>query len=217
MESLTFQRHEHVDDPRSLWRVDRVDAFNADGDKVGYLKISYVPKARIAHWQQDPYHFLADRGSGLGFYAPRDLTQAEQPRLADLATSLHTEFEGMRASGNARWHEQSGEAILAQLRAWRPQVQALVDRPMREFIDFHVDRPLVDFVEVGEGFRGQRLSRWLYREAAEWMSERGLQLHASGAQRPAAARMWEVMGQEGLVEAAPGSPDRRVLRTGPRP
>jgi DNA-binding transcriptional ArsR family regulator len=86
------------------------------------------------------------------------------------------------------------------------------------FRDYWLDRPQVEAVRVrsdGDSsmlsggvrrpvaspldFRRRGIALALYRQAALWMGERGLSLHASSLQSPEAARAWASLERAGLV------------------
>jgi GNAT superfamily N-acetyltransferase len=128
----------------------------------------------------------------------------------------------MIARGN--WPEWRGDKELdAQVRALpkhevmqkiaelESEVEKKYRNEFRKFRAFHVDKPLVDFISVEPEFRRNRIGEALYREAAKWMAERGMKLHASGVQSKDAEASWQSMENQGMVER---SRKRRFLKLG---
>lgn len=213
MQGVSFQRKQDYEGPKaSLWRVDDIDAYGEQGQKLGFIRISYVPSERVERWEADVFAFLADRGTSFGIHCKKDIANLPDEDLARLAHEIHNALDGWSAATAAKWEIQPRHAILDAFEQWRPRLEDLVREKREAFVAFHVDRPLVDMISVEESFRGRHLGRELYRQAAMWMAERGLRLHASGVQTDDAQRLWGKMEDQGLVEKAPDG--RRIYRVG---
>ena len=197
---IVFTRHENTITTSALWRVDEVRAHLDSGEQAGYCRISYVPSDRIEGWDNDIYAFLAHRGGALGIHGIKDPSRASHQTWSALAFAVQCELHGWPKANASAWHEKPLDEIRDFLEAARPGLEKKVGPKRAEFIDFHVDKPLVDYIQVVEGLQGKRIGRTLYQEAARWMGERGLSLHASGIQTESARRCWESMAREGLVE-----------------
>lgn len=200
--NLILQRVEHTGDPASLWRVDEVRAALEDGTPAGYLRISYIPSERTPGWQEDIYVFLAHRGSSLGIYGIKDPATANHDQWSSLAFRVQERLQSWANACASKWDDRPLADIQTFLEQSRAALEDKLGPKRDEFLEFHVDKPLVDYIEVPEGLRGKRISRTLYQEAARWMEERGLALHASGVQTEAAQRCWSSMRRDGLVQDA---------------
>lgn len=216
------------------WIVHAIDA-SIDGDPAGYIKVSYVPKAEQERLFPTPFAYAIERtGSFLRIrHLLKQLPESNWAR-EDLLTAIEDSY---RYVGPQIYDEvwQMDEVALWQ--RWQERKQFLNDeyrRQFREFVDFHVDKPIVDFIRVygsedtryyrgsdlkrqpaGDlDFRRQGIGTLLYEAAAVWMSEHGMQLWASGVQSPDAERAWEKLaGIYDLGSApAPRSSSRKHRR-----
>lgn len=214
--SFVFTHHQEIGSPASLWRLDQINLQADDHpDQIGYLKVSYVPSARVIAWK-DIYRFLADRGSSIGIYGLREPDTATQAEWARLAYRVQEKIESWTAANASHWSDRSITQIRAALEKYRPALERAIGPDRDRFCLFHVDKPMVDYVEVVEAWRGKGVGQILYQEGARWIAERGMVLHASGIQTPAAARAWDRMEKtiEGVdMEEVKGThPPRRRLR-----
>lgn len=180
--------------PTSLWKVDQLNAQHGD-QGIGFLRISYVPKERVQDWD-DIYAFLSDRKHE---HCTR-FHQATHEQLAQMLTNVQSSAQGWGKGEASKWIEKSREEIIEGLELFRPFYDKKYGLKRDTFIDFHVDKPLVDYIKVEDNFRGKLLSKRLYEEGARWMAERGFHLHASGAQTPEALRAWNSMERQGLTQ-----------------
>ncbi len=76
--------------------------------------------------------------------------------------------------------------------------------------NYHVNKPLVDYINVYESHRRQGIGTKLYYEAAKWCQQNNMELHASGIQSGLAKSAWkkmETMHDRKVVKRG----DRRVL------
>jgi hypothetical protein len=62
---------------------------------------------------------------------------------------------------------------------------------MENFKNFHVDKPIVDYIRVFDNHRRQRIAIALYEYGAKWMAKKGMKLYASGIQSDEAQAAWE--------------------------
>lgn len=206
------------------WVVDMVEAHSPNGP-AGYLKISYIPCENAERLYPDAFHYVARR-KGIGSFQWLVDTPEEQWDRKQLVSALQA---ASRAWPTPKYEEEN----LDQLRQlWREQRVLLCKKhelEYQEFLAFHVDRPLVDFIRVyREGERsgwvgGQKadleaaehgglgVGTSMYETAALWMAQRGMHLHASGIQSGSAEKAWDRFRERGVVIPAPGSEDRYVL------
>lgn len=71
----------------------------------------------------------------------------------------------------------------------------------KSFYNFHVNKPIVDYIYLDPIYRGLNLSIPLYVHGSAWMKSLKLPgLYASGVQRPQAAKNWENMNSKGIVQ-----------------
>ena len=216
---LQFSRHLPPRPRASLWQVEEVRA-TRDGQPAGFIRVSFIPRAVFDPLAADIYDYLLARNK-LGTYAPGGpaarMVSLPVAALGQLAYRVQESLEGWSAANASNWPAQPEAAIRAALERWRPRIQDRFGPERDAFARFHVDKPLVDYIEVPEPLRRRGIARDLYEEAARWAAERGMALHASGTQSPAAAHLWHRLEQQGRVDLAPGpaptDPPRRRLRT----
>lgn len=189
---------EGVVDPREPWIEHRVDAvlldrmlpdralgleFNFDlhpqiPGRIGYLKITYTPRARWESFYPNVWHFMKKR-EGYTYIDP-DGTEADIRR----ELSKH------------RWSPISPDEL--------ERTKIRYAERMEKARKHYVDKPVVGFIRVGEEYRRKGVGRAMYLEAARIMQERGMYLHASGIQGPEAEAAWKKFESEGLVVADGG-------------
>lgn len=193
----------------SQWIVHKIVA-SVDGVDVGYLKISYVPAARMtAMFPSLLNYVMPDYFPEGKKNAPwRELSLEAKQRLVLYAmlgryAPRHKSWDLDSYGDQDRVNKMPVEEVDHYL--------ALLDNPeinkdgaakMKKFVDFHVDKPLVDFIRVNEEWQRQGIGLALYRAGAAWLDENyGSHLHASGVQSPEAKGAWQHMDALGWVAA----------------
>lgn len=212
--SLAFERLENTGNQPSLWRLDQINVRVAGHETpIGHLRISYVPGHRVEAWT-DIYRFLADRGGSFGMFGIKDPHGASHEDWATLAFRVQEKLQGWNAANASCWQQCPLGDIQAALESYRPRLETLLATRKAEFIDFHVDKPMVDHIEVEAEWRGRGVGQALYEQGAQWMAERHLVLHASGIQTPLAQKAWERLEKQARVnvEESCYHPPRRFLR-----
>lgn len=96
-------------------------------------------------------------------------------------------------------------------------------RHRKEFFEFHLDRPYVDYADVSgwdprhftEGApdrRGEGVGKLLYFGTAHALADMGLPFHSSGLQSDDAQGIWARFGEMGLISEVPIVKDKRRLQ-----
>lgn len=213
-------RHEDAEgDCNRGWRVDMLQAW-VDGQEAGYLKISYIPQSRFdSHYKAGALSYM-DLIAGHGIF-PRsflrkgDLDDAQRnhdvyrlsdPDLRRLVCNAAWILKIQDLSSNGQAEQMTRSQLLDEVSALTEQADKRVGRKFQLFKDFHIDKPLVDYIGVVEPMRRQGIARALYVEGAFWMAEKGLRLYASGLQQREAVMAWQSMGDWVSQEG-----DRRYL------
>ncbi|WP_217925158.1 hypothetical protein [Miltoncostaea oceani] len=195
------------------WTVHRLGV-QARGREAGYLKISYVPADRAARLFPDPFHYALERSGS--FYALKRLLE-RAPEAEWDEPELRAAVESGR--GWVPWDEQQrlkGLGACGLRDEWaavRSRIQEDFAEQHRSFLEFHVDKPLVDYIRVFDGydcdgeddFRRQGIALSLYAVGARWMAANGMCLWASGLQSEEAAEAWERLGQTLPIGVAPST------------
>lgn len=163
------------------WIVLQIDA-KIDGQKIGYIKIEYIPKENWDKAYPTILDFIARKA---GKVALQDLDKEPKiKQLERLYLSLNWRFS--ESSIKDRSIDELIDNALAAL-----ERRYLEDYHETEF--FHVDKPFVAFIDVNEEWRREGIGTALYIEATKWMKERGLLFRGSGIQSPEAQATWKHM------------------------
>jgi hypothetical protein len=189
------------------WQVDEYTA-SIKGSKVGYLKVAYIPRKRFEEHFPNLFFWLDKiKGWSLGL---RTRYEADEPDTLDLKSE---EFWKRFVTYADLWEYRNGPIPDLKIRMQAiKKVEKKYKKEFQQFIDFHVDKPLVDFIrtrndvqweskEWGDqerkDWRRNGISLALYEYAARDLGKRGLVLYASSIQRPEAAAAWEQMKKLG--------------------
>lgn len=223
--------HREIDDGSSEgWIVDLVEAHGPDGP-AGYLKISFIPMSEMKRLFPDALHYAARQGGSYRWLTDY-LEDKAYPREALLELLQRTDRWGQE-----RDHREaaSDEELLQEWRDRRAEIAEDYEEQYRRFCEFHLDRPIVDYIRVyaGDGrdslpyiggtrqkdesvdtpgYRGQGVGRAMYEVGALWMARRGLKLHASGLQSEEAEDSWQRFEDEGLTVEFPDKERNRMRR-----
>lgn len=189
---ITLIRHpDYEGDDNRGFRVDFLELL-VDAEPAGYLSLIYVPFHRLLSWNGPGAARTAVEwaASISGVTAKKFLSNGS--RLGVLSTVDRRGLEKVWARIGQDCNIEGGCSV-----------------------DFHVDRPLVDYIRIykpsdnlreipskrfnsrglqkgiaSRDFRHRELGLLLYVEGARWMAENGMLLHASGLQQPEAKRAW---------------------------
>ncbi|MFA6233494.1 MAG: DUF5661 family protein [Bacteroidota bacterium] len=190
---IKFKVHERsplVHDPSPEnnrgWVVHLIEAF-VDGKEVGYLKISYIPKAYFGSMYKSIWHYSAwIQGWGgdiIKFWEAGDIDN-----LLRLATVY---FYGY-------WKDFSDMPQAEKVKELKSIEKKLLP-DFQKFQQWTVDKPIVDYIRVDETWRRQGIATALYTFGAKWLAQtKHLPLHASTLQQPGAAKAWDRMEQRGM-------------------
>ena len=184
--SLSFKYEEDVEgDENRGWRVDKIDAY--EGDKlVGYCKIVYIPHDRFVKWYPSFFNYLYHiKGHALLPYEYRDKPLNEIPidelrkNLVGVMISLgpYPSSQEQRAVQN-----MPDKEVIEQYKYWRGVARKRYGKEFAEFVNYHIDKPILDFINVDDKDQFLRVGEALAIKARDWMKERGLRLYlTSGA------------------------------------
>lgn len=217
---ITFNRiPDSEGDKNRGWQVDQLDAYLGN-QKVGYIKLSYIPKKRFKRYYRSIFNYLSQlTGKHVLPYKadtalPSELSDEELrktfPQAYQAATNRYPKYDH---STNEYLHsgkplkDLTREELLA---AYKEIEKILIKNHEMYFLNFKkhtMDRPLVDFISVDENFRRLGVGQALYKEAAKWMAEQGMKVYASGVQSKPAEASWQSMEKQGIV-----SKDRKGRR-----
>lgn len=210
-ERLPNLHFEYVDDSErnkdhsSPFAVDIISAYN-DIQEVGYLKISYMPRKNwntffpgilnfvvyLGHrffpseyattpWKKIPIEVLRKHLVHGRLHIENHVSSAEQRRMETLTDDqVYQEWENLEKIAKTKYGKR-----------------------MREYQQYFVDKPFVDFIRVHPEFQRQKIGSALYKAGYEWMKSKGMKLRASGTQSDQASQAWTDMEKAGYVEKEP--------------
>ena len=193
------------------WIVHQLDAF-VEGKHAGYLRISYIPKSRwdklfptFWHWilkNEDLRHLPKKRQKLLSkFESVSKKRFLKNPSDRDsLIDALGTGI----GYGMYMWVEEQLKKIPQmsprEYVEWAKEREKILQEykenhiwEFKEKKQFHVDRPLVDYIRVDPEFQRQGIGTALYQEGARILASKGLPLYASGIQTEEAQAAWKNM------------------------
>ena len=148
------------------WILHKITAI-VDGEEAGYIKISYIPSDRLVSHYPSVWHFMGLRGwsefdpkyskfiSGTALDDRRAMLKAIRRRQGDYNVKL--------------------EDIPMSLDVVNSEIDKRAKRYFKKFEkfkQFHVDKPLVDYIYVEETWRRKGVALALYKFAARWLATR---------------------------------------------
>lgn len=180
---VDFEQDPSENRPNSAWVVHRSNA-SVDGIPAGWIKISYIPPEKF----QQKYATLLDwitNSEGMGNLAKFDFKDPEQAFQASL-----------EALGYGDWKRHGMEKMSpAEVKKFKRQIAKQLDDKFGKrylaFKEFHLGKPMVDYIFVSEEQRRNGIGVALYEHAAQWMATKGMKLYASGIQSQQAKAAWE--------------------------
>lgn len=205
---------ENIDTRNRGWIVHEMAAWRSD-ERIGYLRVSYIPKAHIPLYMPTVLHYMTavkgwclshlfDEQTGLA--RPFDaFTQEEIDRVCVVTCSY------------LRIQEQTWPTMKAMTKALRGPLQQAGAVAYQRFQKAVVDKPMVDYVRtdpspitgVPNGSRGEGIGLVLYGAVAHHLHSLGFPLYASSNQSDDARRMWDFFRSQ-MWTTADGT--RTVLR-----
>lgn len=184
------------------WIVHKITAYDLTGASIGYIKISYISKERYNEWYKCPLDFM---NHIMGWPIVREYCDSVK------STTESITHKSIQAASWYLWHNNdlynkipsmSQEELNNLFIAINRDVKKDYNKKLKEFYHFHVDKPIADFISVGESFRRVGVGTKLYLEGSRWMRENGLRLHASRCQTYQAQSAWKKFKQLGMTIVA---------------
>lgn len=152
------------------------------GEYAGYLRISYIPRENWERLITSPWRY-AQRWEGRFLGVDVDDLDA----LYEYFRLWHTS----RPPVEETTHEQRLRVVEQQVNLEKMELDMASDYA------FHVDKPLVDYINVFKSWQRRGIALALYDFGAWWLAnEKGLRLYASGIQSDRAKAVWDRMEQD---------------------
>lgn len=195
---LTFSRAENVERENRGWVTHEVDAIIGD-DVVGYIKIAYIPAKEWAEYYPSIFNYMTQI-----FGISTDLRGEERKgHYSKLSTAKLYGFAKpllWSLANRELPQDLNREQILAELAGLEKKISVGVYAKLfAKFKLYNLDKPHVAYINVADHMRRKGIGVALYREAAVWMQEQGLKLHASDTQTKDAKAAWAHMLASGMV------------------
>jgi GNAT superfamily N-acetyltransferase len=224
---IRFERIEDSEgDCNRGWQVDKLVAWmdgirsvgiGIDGspEEVGYLKLAYIPKKRFDdHFKAGALSYADQIAGHRVFPAPKDwetnpdarashdIDGFDDHQLREFVRGASWSFlnrDFSYGASHAKLQSMDRRQLMDQVKEIRAAVEHRFSAEYRRFRRNVVDKPMVDFIRVHDGYRRLGIATALYVEGARWMAEKGLRLYASSNQSTEAAAAWGWMQNAGWV------------------
>lgn len=207
---FTLHRHTNMDTPfRSpipMWSDDEIRAF-VDGEDVGYLKISYIPKKNAKLLFPDVLTFMHRNNSNLIFpsevindhLGPVDYSSMSDGQLRELLIGLTLTFFGGWSDRQNAIKRMDKREMLVMLKEYMRVSKRKNGPDYKKFLETYVDKPFVNFIKVFDNFQQTGIATLLYVITSKWLQERGMYLYAGDPQTDRAKEIWNRMEDKGWV------------------
>lgn len=198
--NVKFKYFEDVEgDNNRGWQVDQIEAF-LNGENVGYIKLSWIPRERF----NQRYHSVIDyvdniEGSNFRPYSYRDV-RIENIPIDELRKNMF--YAASTARGYVSSEEQESYKTMSNKEVFDYYQELIKDlnkrysKKFKEFEQWHVDKPIVDFIRVNDQYKRQGIGTALYRAAYDYLKNKELRLYASGIQSKEAQATWKQLEKD---------------------
>jgi GNAT superfamily N-acetyltransferase len=214
--AITFEYFNDIEgDNNRGWQVDQIKAF-VDGQEVGYLKLSYIPRERFNRYYPSIFNWLSQmEGKHILPFNKQHLDPFKHLDAGEIKRALHNALYYYVKLEGLRYNEVESlpdSELLLWLRKAEGAAHTQSGDKFEDFYAYYVNRPLVDYIHVNKDFRQRGIGTALYIAGAKWMAQKGMQMYASTLQQPEAAAAWKKMQERGWVKIARmADKDRRYL------
>ena len=167
----------------SAWIVHKIDAL-VDNKPVGHLNISYIPKERFDEQYASIFDFISGEGQA---WAKDFYNMPQEDRLKEMSKGLGG-WPGLSKEEIGKLSSDEKDKLEKK---YTKIAYVKYKKRFDDFKEFHVDKPLVDYIRVPDDMRRNRIGVALYEFGARWLAKKGFKLHASGIQSNEAKASWE--------------------------
>ncbi len=226
--NIVLERVTDYEHPKPALRCDAILAYE-NGAKVGYLKFDYTDRDTIVKelptlWSYS-YHYTGISGNKEAFEKPyRDMTVDDVYNILYVIKLYHylriDHLKGRFSERGKEIFDQMGNVKSLLLPSDRDDLVPILQacektnrgkelvKQRDEFLSFF-SKPFVSYVSttanpsqgVMSDNAGRGIGSMMYRDAARWIVERGLEkgLYGSGTQSKSAEFIWEIFEKRGWV------------------
>lgn len=199
----------------SMWDLHEITAL-IDGEEVGYVRVSYVPKER----SPNIFEFASIQGQ---HSISRAYKSGDERKLATEISRYYdmSVINNLYSWERGTWkHEWSSSPPPPENmdKWWEETIDRMkklyVDRTKQyynDFIRYWVNKPLIDFINVEREFQRKGIGVVLYLAAGKWMNMNGMRLYASGTQSNSAKSSWEYLKKHHDVKSVKTTHGRKRI------
>ena len=199
-QEISFSVQQHTDFAGSPTYVLYEITATVQGEEAGYIKISYVPYENYRKYMGTIFHFARTQGESK-LHGLSSVDRLNELTDEDINKIVEAYGENIRPSPREKELNElpiEEKRDLAKDEIYKYFKKWYQDKYKR-WINFHVDKPLVDYIRVYDNWKRQGIGLALYLYGARWAQERGLHLWASDLQEPEAASAWAKLADMGLA------------------
>lgn len=200
---IELKREEDVEKINPGFVIDKITAY-IDGEEAGYIKIQNIPHEKfykhfgtIFNWMTQIQGRRVLPFSKESEYYENLSNEERRKMLKDIVYRTFVPW-GEETKYVTQFNDKE---VLEKIREFEQKLlNSRTGKQYKKFKNYHKDKPFVDFIKVHEKFQRQRVAEALYLEAAKWLKERGMKLHASGLQTDQAQAAWDHLARTQQVK-----------------
>jgi GNAT superfamily N-acetyltransferase len=207
--NITFEYTDDIEgnDNRG-WQVDKIEAKIKD-EIAGYIKLSYIPKNRFEEYYGNIFNYLKfihghhvlpyKYNINSRLIPVTDYRQMPLDELKKNIVSTAIAINGwVDSAEQTRLSKLELQEVVKEYENLEKIAKSRFLRSFKEFKNYHVDKPIVDYIYVENDYRRIGVATKLYRLAHNWMKTKNMKLYSSYVQSPATAteKAWEKMEKE---------------------
>ncbi len=202
---LSFKFEENVENTeRKGFVIHKLDAFFepqseafSSGKHVGYIKVIYIPTENVDQYYPTTLHFI-DLAKGWQLLDYKSFSEpGEYPGHEEFAKKAHNrarsnpykrvkdfpEYSEYESITDKRWEELA--------KYYRDEIRKTFKEDFERYLNYYVDKPVVEYIKVKKQFRRNRVGFNLYKKMAKILGNKGMVLYASGTQSEYAEKAWK--------------------------
>lgn len=190
--SFTVAEETSTHDRENGWVLWRVKVSSERGDE-GFMKVSFIPRSNWDTLYASTLHYLNTRNHrDYDLDTPLGYALAAQRELWGLGLLSIADHKFTKSFSSVEAATLSPKDLKRYNLALSRVLTKATQEEYNRFKEFHLEKPLVDYVDVEN--KGERIGASLYNYTAKWLAAKfGLALWASGLQTPMAKHLWATL------------------------